>query len=238
LASCQDGVCVCAPGLELCANSCVDLQNDANNCGSCGTVCPAEQSCVSGSCAFVCPCFSTGQWKLDNLSPCFVSDGDGKLVGAVSTVQNPDGTASCPPISGLPLTAPADPFSTNTLSADCPGTYKLCYTLKAGKASSPLPSDCAFAQVCAEGYTPGGGQPMPLPALPSWVTTTPEQVACAEAFVAGGGYGEMYVEGLTEKCGAINPTSFQQVPYCPAICNQNPQDPACVNCANGGTGNF
>ncbi len=43
-----DGACL--TGLELCGVGCVDLASDENNCGTCGTVCDVNRSCVSGSC--------------------------------------------------------------------------------------------------------------------------------------------------------------------------------------------
>ncbi|MBQ9817019.1 MAG: hypothetical protein IJM59_06090 [Proteobacteria bacterium] len=37
-----------------CWGSCVDLKNDAANCGTCGVACEAGQSCVEGVCQLVC----------------------------------------------------------------------------------------------------------------------------------------------------------------------------------------
>lgn len=48
--NCSAGSCTCAPS-NLCAGVCVDLQVDAQNCGSCGTVCPGQ--CEDGQCAAV-----------------------------------------------------------------------------------------------------------------------------------------------------------------------------------------
>jgi hypothetical protein len=42
----------CSSGLTNCSTSCVDLQTDANNCGTCGNVCPtATPTCSGGACA-------------------------------------------------------------------------------------------------------------------------------------------------------------------------------------------
>ena len=43
--------CLSCPASEtMCSDSCVDLQTDARNCGSCGHACGGGQSCVNGSC--------------------------------------------------------------------------------------------------------------------------------------------------------------------------------------------
>ena len=46
----------CVNPLTNCGDSqnvqCADLQNDANNCGSCGNVCPSGQ-CIEGNCTDV-----------------------------------------------------------------------------------------------------------------------------------------------------------------------------------------
>lgn len=64
-AACVGGQCICANGVlngvvgpeggrvEICGSSCVDLDADAANCGSCGAQCPAGAKCSSGQCQ--CP---------------------------------------------------------------------------------------------------------------------------------------------------------------------------------------
>jgi hypothetical protein len=184
-----------------------------------------------------CECFSGGQWKLNNLSPCFVSDSNKKVIGAVSTIETGPGKAQCPTVSN-PLTAPAEPFSTNTLTVDCAGHFKLCYTLRAGKAETASPSDCIVAQVCTEADYNEADVAQPFPPLPSWVTSTPEQVACAQQFASSGGYGEMSVVGVSVECDTIEEKVFNRVNYCPLTCSQNPSAPGCEQCMNGGSGSF
>lgn len=43
----------CVGGEILCAGSCVNGQNDRNNCGQCGTVCQTTEACVRGVCQIV-----------------------------------------------------------------------------------------------------------------------------------------------------------------------------------------
>jgi hypothetical protein len=43
----------CPAGLMSCDGECVDLQEDNNNCGACGRVCPSDRTCLAGVCA--CP---------------------------------------------------------------------------------------------------------------------------------------------------------------------------------------
>ncbi len=40
----------CAPGQTNCAGTCVDLQSDTSNCGTCGTVCAGAETCIGGAC--------------------------------------------------------------------------------------------------------------------------------------------------------------------------------------------
>ncbi len=40
----------CATDQHVCANTCVALQTDSKNCGSCGSVCGAGQGCSAGAC--------------------------------------------------------------------------------------------------------------------------------------------------------------------------------------------
>jgi hypothetical protein len=48
-----DAAEACPMGQTACGNGCIDTSMDLNNCGSCGNMCPATQSCVGGFC--VCP---------------------------------------------------------------------------------------------------------------------------------------------------------------------------------------
>jgi hypothetical protein len=41
-------------GLAACSNGCTDTQSDAMNCGTCGTVCTANQVCAQGTCSTSC----------------------------------------------------------------------------------------------------------------------------------------------------------------------------------------
>jgi hypothetical protein len=55
----KHGDAVCAAGdSNCCANAdgemCTNLQDDANNCGACGNVCPEGERCAAGGCT-VCP---------------------------------------------------------------------------------------------------------------------------------------------------------------------------------------
>lgn len=47
---CDAGACACPAGRTECGGQCVDLENDPNNCGSCGKVCPNFKKCSGGLC--------------------------------------------------------------------------------------------------------------------------------------------------------------------------------------------
>jgi len=44
----------CGTGEAFCGGACIDVQSNNNNCGACGTVCPAGQSCRTGTCTPNC----------------------------------------------------------------------------------------------------------------------------------------------------------------------------------------
>jgi len=52
---CSNGTCSanCASGLAKCGTSCVDLNDDKNNCGFCSQICAGNLICVNANCA--CP---------------------------------------------------------------------------------------------------------------------------------------------------------------------------------------
>jgi hypothetical protein len=43
------------PGATKCGDTCVNLDSDPAHCGACGTACPADGFCVSGTCMAQCP---------------------------------------------------------------------------------------------------------------------------------------------------------------------------------------
>lgn len=179
-----------------------------------------------------CDCFSGGHWALDNLSPCFFSDASNKVVATTSTYLQ-GGTIQCPADSSA---APAEVWANDTLQADCTGTFKLCYSLKAGDGANPQPGDCTIISVCAEGYYSPANSTVTLPPLAGWLAD-PATLACQQKFVDSGGYGEMSVTGQSDECEMIDKV-FQHVTYCPLACN-GPNPPAmCAQCMAGGGGNF
>ncbi len=201
---------------------------------------------TSGSAA--CGCFSHGLWSITNLSPCFgfTDSTYTNAVGAVSTVMSggDGGSVQCPSSASQPNywnnpTAPGSPWSTDTVSADCTGYFKLCYTLKALSASGAKPAagDCVMKQVCTEAHYDVANKTQQFPPLPAWVTNTPAEKSCAGAFVKNGGYAEMSVDGTSDQCEKVSKV-FQTVTYCPQVCNTNPSAPGCANCTNGGGGTF
>jgi len=231
----QRDVGVCHDG----TTTCVMTGETTQAWGPCNGETLPTQGATMGATA--CKCFSSGQWAIANLSPCFWgTDGSG---GAQSTI-NPAAPAC---FTTQPPAIPTSDWSTDTVTADCVGTFTLCYTLKAGLGSSPQPTDCTVAQVCTTNYYPVAGQVTPFPDLAAWATTTSAQNTCAAQFATTGGYGEMSVTGESELCEAIGdvndagvqtPYVFNTVTYCPLSCNTDPSGPGCANCMSGGGGTF
>lgn len=219
--------------------TCVRKNENENAWGACeGEVLP-EQGATKGKEA--CKCFSVGQWKLDNLSPCFVDWGSGPY--GISTVVDASGDAQCPDIpanSSPPPKAPSAAWSKNTLTADCAGHFKLCYELKAGVFENPSPSDCSLAKVCVEADYSKENVEQAFPDLKGWATTT---TACAAKWESIGGYGEMSVVGESVLCDAVddgagNARVFNRVKYCPSSCTPGATAAECKDCQAGGGGTF
>jgi len=49
----QQGIVTCDPGLSFCGETCVDLNTDNSNCGSCGNACTGGAECFAGSCVVI-----------------------------------------------------------------------------------------------------------------------------------------------------------------------------------------
>lgn len=200
-----------------------------------------------------CGCFSTGRWNIANTEPCIITNSsNNSVLGFVSTYIS-GGSAEagtlqvqCPSQATQPNywnnpTPPSQPWSTDTVTADCTGQFKLCFTLKAysalnGPASS---SDCTVMQDCTSAHYNVANKIQAFPDLPGWVTATQAQKACAQQFNTNGGYGELSVDGQSDQCEQVQKV-FQQMKYCPLKCSNpaNKQDPDCTNCQTSGGGNF
>jgi hypothetical protein len=239
---------VCKDGTTTCTK-----QNELSNVwGPCdGEVLPASGATKGKE---ACKCFSLGSWKIANLSPCFMTfNGDTANPYPVSTVTDgsgansaPAGQADCPKAgTSAPPAKPTSDWSTDTLTVDCAGHFKVCYQLKAGDFKNPLPTDCAIMdKICVEADYPTENVEQTFPPLPGW-TSTSANTACAAKWQASGGYGEMTVQGESILCdkvddGAGGSVVFNRVQYCPAKCEngQNPTDPECASCTQDGSGVF
>lgn len=192
-----------------------------------------------------CSCFSSGRWSLSNLSPCiYESNGRTYLYAALI---NPDGTLNCGGPFGMDEIppAPSEPWADNSLTVDCAGQFKLCFTIKAGDFHNPQPTDCQIMQTCVETWYGEEGVPQDLPPLPGWNTTTLEESNCSAEFVRVGGYGEMTVLGTSIECdevddGSGQPFVFYRTNYCAPSCQDpaNANAPECAGCVTGGSGSF
>lgn len=231
LGVCKDGVATCT-----------QLSENVRGWGPCeGQVLPAKGATEGKE---ACACFSQGQWKIDNPTPCVFSYPNGSAA-LVSTFTDPvTGKVSCPnypPGVGFPPPTPVAPWSTSSLTVDCAGEFELCYELKAGDVANPSPSDCSLVKLCQNVTYPTSDVVQPLAALPPWIAS---DGACIAKLRQKGGYGEMTVKGTSVRCdtiddGAGSPRMFQRLGYCPERCIDSPSLPECKTCtAKGLDGTF
>ena len=218
---------VCTDGTNVCQQ-----QGSQLVWGSCqGAVLPTTGGAAKAACA----CFSTGNWSIANLTPCFYfSDAAQTTVTALLSSLPGSGSPTCP---NDPSQTPTSAWSTDTLEVDCTGAYTLCYTLKAGDPSNPKATDCTAVRVCSgpQHYAPAGST-QPLPPLPGWKVAS-SALACAQQVWTGGGYGELSVQGQSDLCEPVERT-LGSISYCPGACNGPNPPPSCATCMAGGGGAF
>lgn len=234
LGICQDGVTTCIRQNEL-----------LGAWGPCeGEVLPKPGA--SGREA--CGCFSRGEWKITNTTPCLRTS---PSVAAMSTVYQTGPSTNCglndapvPPIG----TPPPGVWSPSTLKVDCAGNFRLCFRIRAGDPDDPRPTDCVLGEACTDADYTTPDVEQPLPDLPTWAG---RDAACAKRWEidtppdVSPGYAEMIVKGRTQTCesvddGAGNPYVFHRIPYCPRMCRAgaNATHPSCVECQRAGRGVF
>jgi hypothetical protein len=242
LGICKDGV-----------TKCVQKDENTKAWGPCeGQVLPVAGQTKG---AQACKCFSLGKWNLKNLSPCFrqycggPADADGNCAPgedlgyfAVSTFDDGTGAKCTDQGTTPPGPTPPGPWTSDTLTVDCAGHFKLCYELKAGDFANPQPGDCSLTKQCVEGDYLKENVEQAFPDLPAW--TSADQ-ACAKKWKTTGGYGEMTVVGESVLCDKVDDGSggsfvFNRVKYCPPTCRDaaNKDKPECQNCGQGGSGQF
>jgi len=221
---CQDGVTRCTDTVEF-----------GLRWGACeGYVLPTEDATTGPE---ACRCFSSGMWKLSNLSPCIYRGTDTWLY---SSKLNADGTLNCGSVPTEPPAMLEGIWSTSTLNVDCAGQFTLCFTIKAGDVANPSADDCVVMETCHDVFYEEARVDQVLADLPSWRSL---DNACAEAFDMRGGYGEMSVLGESVECDEIDDGSggryvFHRTNYCAPSCQMTPTAPGCSECRTGGSGEF
>ena len=124
----------CSQGTTLCSATCVDLQKDSQNCGSCGKQCDPGNVCSKGKCAVSC------QTGLTNCSgSCVNTKTDRAHCGACG------GTCK----AGEVCSAGKCTVSCQTGLTDCSGS---CVNLKTDLAHcGKCDEKCAAGKVCSSG---------------------------------------------------------------------------------------
>ena len=91
VASCAKPVAVptCTTGQSLCDGVCVATNDDSDNCGKCGNVCPMAQACVKGACSVECPGGSMKCGKDGGAATCVNGKTDNQNCGTCGNVCKP-----------------------------------------------------------------------------------------------------------------------------------------------------
>lgn len=145
---CFNRKCVAHSGAGTsCNNTCVDLQTDPNNCGSCGHICPSGQTCQNGTCA--CP---TG--FIDCNGICCATDPTG-----VSTCCNGSCCAAFQCCNGI-CCALTGQYCTHSTGSCCP-VLQYCEESGVGDCCCPPGTECCGispsgqCQCCPTGHCCG-----------------------------------------------------------------------------------
>jgi hypothetical protein len=225
--------------------TCIRRSETLNVWDSCkGQVLPVP----GGKGAEACNCFTAGEWKIKNTSPCLWTNDD---VNYTAFSTQGDTGAGC-----TSSTPPGGPWSSSTLKVDCEGTFRLCFKIRAGDYNNPKSDDCVLGEACVNATYLNKGEIQKLAEdLPAWVTTNP---TCARKWEketpsnVSPGYGEMIVKGKSFYCddiddGSGNPFVFNRVQYCPRICRPtnpvsdggyHPEAQICIDCQLSAEGRF
>ena len=153
LAGCPSRGVVCAPGLEQCGNTCVDLRSDKANCSACGIACGSLQICGDGACACregTTACNGT----------CSDVTSDDRNCGACGTVCGAGEVCAdsvCTPAQSCGgATCAAGETCVNGTTCECSAGFTRCGTSCVDLSQNPdhcgaCDAGCADVQTCSTG---------------------------------------------------------------------------------------
>jgi len=146
----QDGGGTCT----MCGNACADVKTDPQNCGKCGNVCPANATCVQGSCQ--CP---SGQTRCTNT--CVDTKTDNTNCGKCGTVCGVDagailggGSWSCVAAT-CTIVCPQPKQNCSNACVDVQTDNDNCGMCT--NACAPMTEQCMQGQCCKTGQQICGG---------------------------------------------------------------------------------
>lgn len=176
----------CSMGEIDCAGTCVDPLTDESNCGACGTVCDAGESCNAGVCEMGPPVCSEPT-ETDCSGTCVDTDADVNNCGACANVCPADNTCDdgvcTPPAGGLD---PACKSCIDTMSGAAGFNETMCDpdTLCVAVRDCALDNadgNACYTPIAAECYCGEGTDLNACETDPAFVETG----ACWEEIVAG-----------------------------------------------------
>lgn len=148
----------CPTGTTSCAGACVDLQTSNTNCGGCDNVCGSGESCVAGTCTFVCP----GTQLLCG-GGCVDAETSDVHCGSCGNACAP-GTA-CTAGSCASICAPTETYcdgscvDTSSDAAHCGACGSACAAggaCQSGSCRYPAGTPCSFAGECMSDFCVDG----------------------------------------------------------------------------------
>ena len=174
--ACVDGACAGASGTTLCKGQCIQTESDSNNCGGCGTSCPAAQSCVNGTCG--CP----------GATPTFCAESE----TCSDTSSDPDNCGSCGNACGTGdgctngkcIIASADLCTPCTISEAVPVCMIANYSCIIQEVSNGSAyfcgPDCGSGAPCPQGTTCQNLQSADMTSGPSYLSVCWPAAGCSE----------------------------------------------------------
>ena len=244
--ACPSGQSVCGASGATGGGTCDDLQNDANNCGTCGHVCQAPAGgtakCSAGQCVGACPSAPTAcGYGANGGGTCYNEGTDINNCGACGHVCNPPngGSASC--VSGM--CAGVCPSGQTACGTNANGNGICSMTSTdvnncggCGTVCNTPPDKCHLTQgvTCASGVCDYPTKSCVITDCHSTPTCDTSTGDCVSTPLTGGACGGTgcYVNNATGMCSAGNCVDSQGNPLQMMTCTSNDPCKAGV-CSSG-----